>query len=307
MSDLPDTVEIYEEGPREGFQIEPIQVPTADKVAFIEALAETGVRKIGSAAFMNPKTVPGWVDAEEVARAIRRRDGVVYTGLWLNQRGIMRALDTPLDRVGILQTSVSETFSVKNTNMTLDQTLLEQREWLKVYQEHQIELGWAYVMTAFGYQGDGYASTSQVLERIDSLLNLSSEFDTHPRGVMLGDTVGFGNPASVERLIGAIREAYPDLPLGMHLHDTRGTGLANAAAALRMGVRYFEASAGGLGGCPFGVESGPAGNIATEELVYMCEEMGVSTGVDLQKMIECARMAERLVKHPLPSKLIGAS
>jgi hydroxymethylglutaryl-CoA lyase len=306
MSDLPDKVRIFEVGPREGFQIEPKLVPTADKVAFIEALAETGVTKINSVAFMNPKTIPGWADAEEVARAIRRRDGVKYTGLWLNQRGIMRALDTPLDREGLIQTSVSEKFSVKNTHKTLDETLTEQRDWLKVYQEHQIELGWAYIMTAFGYQGDGEASPTMVLERIDSLLNLANEFGVSPHGVMLGDTVGLGNPLSVERLIGAIREVHPDLQLGMHLHDTRGTGLANAVAALQMGVGHFEASCGGLGGCPFGVDSGPAGNIVTEELVYVCEEMGVSTGIDLEKMIECARMAERLVGHPLPSKLIGA-
>lgn len=304
MADLPVSVTLHEEGPREGFQIESSDIPTARKVAFIEALAETGVRQIDCVSFVNPQRVPGMADAAAVAAQIRRRPGVRYTGLWLNTKGLMRALETPLDIVGAIRLTASETFCIKNTGMDIAQTVEEQRRWLDVYREKRIPVEWGYVMTAFGCNFEGYVDPGKVVDMVGQVLDLAAESSVSLRGVYLADTVGWGTPLSIERAIGAVRERWPDLPLGLHLHDTRGTGLANAYAALRLGVRQFDTTCGGLGGCPFAGHKGAAGNICTEDMVFMCEEMGVATGIDLERLIDCARMAEEIVGHPLPGKVV---
>lgn len=306
MSDLPESVDIHEEGPREGFQIEPAGISTATKVSLIEALAETGVKQIDCLALMNPKRVPGWADADEVARQIRKRPGVRYTGLWLNMQGLQRAANLPLDIVGVIRVTASETFCIRNTNRSHAQTLDEQRSWLGFYQSHGIPLEWGYVMTAFGCNYEGEIAPAKVLAMIQDLLDLADEYGFPLRGVTLADTVGMGTPLSVERLVDMVRSRWPELELGTHLHDTRGTGLANAAAALRLGVRQFDTTVGGLGGCPFAASKGAPGNICTEDFVYMCEEMGINTGIDLPGLIECAKMAEAIVGHPLQGKVMKA-
>lgn len=303
MSDLPSSVLIHEEGPREGFQIEPRSIPTADKVRLVEALAETGVRQIDCVALVNPKRVPGWADADEVARRIRKRAEVRYTGLWLNLRGLERALELPLDVVGSIRLTASETFCLRNTNRSVAQTVDEQRAWLEVYRERAIPVEWGYLMTAFGCNFEGAVPVGRVVEMVGEILSLAREYDYRLKGVVLADTVGHGTPLQVQRVVGGVRDRWPDLRLGMHLHDTRGTGLANAWAALSLGVDEFDSACGGLGGCPFAGHEGAAGNICTEDLVYMCEEMGIATGVDLEKMVECARLAESIVGHPLPGKV----
>ena len=304
MADLPASVTLHEEGPREGFQIESSDIPTVRKVAFIEALAETGVRQIDCVSFVNPQRVPGMADAAEVAAQIRKRDGVRYTGLWLNTRGLMRALETPLDIVGAIRLTASETFCIRNTGMDIAQTVDEQRRWLDVYREKAIPVEWGYVMTAFGCHFEGYIDPRKVVAMVGQILDLAAEAAVSLRGVYLADTVGWGTPLAIERAIGAVRERWPELPLGLHLHDTRGTGLANAYAALRLGVRQFDTTCAGLGGCPFAGHKGAAGNICTEDMVFMCEEMGIATGIDLDKLIDCARMAEEIVGHPLPGKVM---
>jgi hydroxymethylglutaryl-CoA lyase len=162
-------------------------------------------------------------------------------------------------------------------------------------------------MTAFGCNFEGEVPVTQVLQMVERLLDLATESEVTFQGIYLADTVGKGTPLSIERRIGAVRERWPDLRLGLHLHDTRGTGLANAYAALRLGVDQFDSTCAGLGGCPFAGHKGASGNICTEDLAYMCEEMGVKTGIDLNAMVECARMAERIVGHPLPGKLMHTS
>lgn len=306
MSDLPRSVRIHEEGPREGFQIEPGPITTARRIEFIEALAETGLRQIDCVSFVNPKKVPGMADAEDVIRRVRRRDGVRYTGLWLNTKGLLRALETPVDVVGSIRVTASETFCAKNTGMNHEQTLDEQRRWLEIYRERGIGLEWGYVMTAFGCNYEGFVPVQRVCLMVSQLLDLAAEANQTLHGVYLADTVGWGTPLSMERMIGAVRERWPDLPLALHLHDTRGTGLANAAAALKLGVAQFDTTCAGLGGCPFAAHKGAAGNICTEDFVFMCEEMGISTGVDLEKLIECAQLAEEIVGHPLPGKVLRA-
>lgn len=304
MSDLPKHVWINEEGPREGFQIEPRPISLERKVEFVEALAETGLKQIDCVSFVNPRRVPGMADADALAAAIRKKPGVRYTGLWLNQQGLERAYRSQLDIVGAIRVTASETFSIRNTNRNIEQTLDEQRAWLKSYAEHDVPVEWGYVMTAFGCNYEGYMPIPQVVRRVGEVLALAAEARVRLKGVYLADTVGWANPLMMERTIGAVRERWPDLALGLHLHDTRGTGLANVHAALRLGVARFDSACAGLGGCPFAGHRGAAGNICTEDLVFMCEEMGIDTGIDLDRLIEVAHMAESVFGRQLPGKVM---
>lgn len=306
MSDYPRFVHIHEEGPREGIQIEPRQLTVSQKAGFIESLAETGVRQIDCVSFVSPKRVPSMADADEVARALRRKPGVRYTGLWLNHQGLQRALSLPLDVVGSLRVTASEPFSIRNTNRTIAQTLDEQRLWLETYRQHGIEVEWGYVMTAFGCSYQGHVPLEQVLAMVQHIVDLVAEFDQTLKGIYLADTVGFATPRDIEERIGAVRERFPHLRIGLHLHDTRGTGMPNVYAALRMGVDQFDSSVAGLGGCPFASHKGAAGNVCTEDIVFMCHEMGIETGIDLEALIDCARSAEELFGHPLPGKVMHA-
>ncbi|MFF7058113.1 hydroxymethylglutaryl-CoA lyase [Achromobacter spanius] len=303
MDDFPKKVEIHEEGPREGFQISRDRIPTSRKVEFIEALATTGVKRIDCVAFVDPRLVPGMIDADEVTQQIRKRPGVSYTGLWLNTRGLERAMSLPVDLIGSIRITASETFSVRNTNRTIAQTIAEQEAWLRIYKSHQIPIEWGYVMTAFGCNFEGPVPISQVMKMIGELLGLAERAEVTLKGIYLADTVGHATPLSIARVVGAIRSRWPELKLGVHLHDTRGTGIANAYEALRLGVDHFDASCAGLGGCPFAGHVGAAGNICTEDFVYMCHEMGIETGIDLDALVECANLAEAIVGRQLPGKI----
>lgn len=304
MSDLPKFVTIQEEGPREGFQIEKAPISTVDKVRLIEALAETGLKKIDCVSYVNPAKVPGMADADDVARAIRKRPGVVYTGLWLNKAGFERARALPLDMIGSLMVSGSETFSRKNTGKSIEETYVDQASTLALYLQHRIEVRWGIVFTAFGCNYEGEVPLATVISRCERLLQIARDKGVQLQGLYLADTVGWANPLAVQRRIGALRERWPELRIGLHLHDTRGTGLPNALAALQMGVDQFDSSCAGLGGCPFAAHKGAAGNVCTEDLVFMCHEMGIETGVDLDRLIDCALMAEQIVGHPLPGKVM---
>jgi hydroxymethylglutaryl-CoA lyase len=304
VSDLPKRITIHEEGPREGFQIEPGPIAVADKIRFIEALAATGLPEIQCVSFVNPAQVPQMADADEVAAGIRQRPDVRYTGLWLNIQGLKRAVASPLAFYSSLQISASETFSVRNTRKTTAQTLDEQRRVLALCQEQGLTIDSALVMTAFGCNYEGTIQPARVVDCVGQMLALAAEFGVTLKRMRLADTVGHGSPISVARVIGAVQEQWPDLPLTLHLHDTRGTGLANALTGLQMGVASFESSCAGLGGCPFAGHKGAAGNICTEDLAYMAASMGIDTGLDLDALIDCARMAEQIVGHPLPGKVM---
>ena len=304
MSDLPTKVSIQEEGPREGFQIEQAAIPTADKVRFIEALAETGLASVQCVSFVDPRRVPGMADADEVARSIRRRSGVQYSCIWLNFRGLERAAASGLDLKAKLGMSASESFSRHNTNRGQEETLQEQRRVAAYCRENAIPLDSAIVMTAFGCNYQGAVAPAQVVACVSLLLDLAAAEGITLKRLTLADTVGWANPASVQRVVGSVRERWPDLSLALHLHDTRGTAMANALAGLQLGIDSFDSSCAGLGGCPFAGHKSAAGNICTEDLVFLCEEMGVATGIDLDALIDCARMAETIVGHPLPGKVM---
>jgi isopropylmalate/homocitrate/citramalate synthase len=306
MGDLPDRVEIVEEGPREGFQIEPGPVATADKIALIDTLSVTGLATIQVASFVSPRLVPGWADAEAVVGGFVPRAGVTYTALWFNQAGLERALGFRgrLALAGSISLSASEAFSRRNLNRDRAGQLAAMRRQTGLHLAAGVPVPRLLVMAAFGCNFSGDVAPESVLATIADGLAVAAEAGITPQDLSLADTMGWATPARVERLVGAVREHFPALRLSLHLHDTRGLGIANACAALRLGVRRFDAAVGGLGGCPFAGQPGAPGNIATEELVLLCEEMGIATGVDLDALIEAGRLAERIVGHRLPSAVL---
>jgi len=308
MGDLPQSVDISEEGPREGFQIEPGPIPTTDKIALIEALSDTGLRHIQICSFVSPRLVPGWADAEAVAGGFTPRPGVHYAALWFNENGLNRALAfrERLTMTGSISLSASDAFSVKNLNRDHAANLEAMRKQTAVHLKHGIPVTRIGVMAAFGcnYQGD--ITPEQVVRTVADGLAVAAEQGASITDVSLADTMGWATPIRIERGVGAVRERWPELRIGLHLHDTRGLAVANAHAGLRLGVRRFDSTVGGLGGCPFAGQKGAAGNICTEELVLLCEEMGIRTGVDLDALIEVGRLAERIVGHQLPSELLRA-
>jgi len=305
MSDLPSRVTIKEEGPREGFQIEPGPISTTRKIELIDALSGTGLKSIQIASFVNPKRVPGWADADAVVAGVRRRPGVAYSALWLNEKGLQRAMAAPdLELRGSLSTTTSETFMAHNTNRNFEENRRVQRNQLALYQHHGIPVERIGVMTAFGCNFEGDISTQQVLDATQDMLDIAEEAGETISIVSLADTMGWATPKSIKRVVGAVRERWPEPRIALHIHDTRGLGIANAYAGMELGVDLFDSSVGGLGGCPFARLKGAAGNVCTEDLVFLCEEMGIETGVDLDSLIEAAQLAEDIVGHPLPGSLI---
>lgn len=300
MTDLPDRVTIIEEGPREGFQTGPI-VPTAAKVRLIEALAETGLGQIVCASFVDARFVPQMADAEAVAAAIRRRPGPRYVGLWLNDRGFARARASGLDLAPMILGIVSDEMARRNNGCDAATLIRKQGRLLDLYREHGLALEAAHVSTAFGCSFQGLIAPERTLATLAALLDLCDAHGMRPGVVYFSDTVGAATPKAVKELLLRARSRWPAQAFALHLHDTRGLGLACAYAGLELGVTRFDASIGGLGGCPF-AGPGAAGNICTEDLALMCEEMGIATGLDLAALAECARMAEAIVGRPLPGR-----
>jgi hydroxymethylglutaryl-CoA lyase len=305
MSSLPKTVTINEVGPREGFQTEPAIVPTAKKVQLIEALAETGLATIEVASFVNPKMVPNMADAEAVVAQLRRRPGVKYTALWLNERGFQRALATGnLDIQGSMALSASKVFLQRNKGWTPEQDQADQHRVIEMYRAHGVRVERGSVSAAFGCNFEGDIPLSAVLATVDRLTGIAAEHGETLQCINLADTMSWATPISINRVVGAVRERYPDVRISLHLHDTRGMAIANAYAGLEMGVDEFDSSVAGLGGCPFAGHKGAAGNVCTEDFVFLCEELGIETGVKLETLIEAARLAEELVGHDLPGSVM---
>jgi isopropylmalate/homocitrate/citramalate synthase len=308
MTDLPTHVDIHEEGPREGFQIEPGPILSTDKVRLIEALAETGLQHIQVCSFVNQRLVPGWADAETVVAGFKAEPGIDYTALWFNANGLERALAfrDKLTITGAIALTASEGFTRKNLNRSHAENVEAMRKQTALHLSRGVAVDRIGVMAAFGcnYQGD--ISPAQVISTLEDGLAIAREAGTEIALFSLADTMGWATPTRIERVLGEVRSRWPDKRLALHLHDTRGLAVANAHAGLRMGVNRFDSTVGGLGGCPFAGQKGAAGNICTEELVLLCEEMGIRTGVDLDRLIEVGRMAETIVGHQLPSELIHA-
>lgn len=304
---LPARVDIHEEGPREGFQSEPPGFSIADRAALVEALAETGLRQIQVASFVNPKRVPQMADAAELFAAIRRKPGVRYTGLWLNEQGFSRARATAqVDLAGTLYFYASDAFSRQNNGAPAQAHAESQRRWVALYREEGLAIEAAYLMTAFGCNIEGDVSEAQLAHWLRFIARLQEEEGFRLPKLYLADTVGYANPESVRRRIALARSILPEARIGLHLHDTRGLGMANALAALQEGVDLFDASIAGLGGCPFcgNAHGGTAGNICTEDLAFLCHELGLETGLDLDRLVDAARLAERIIGRRLEGKLM---
>ncbi|HZQ62010.1 MAG TPA: hydroxymethylglutaryl-CoA lyase [Casimicrobiaceae bacterium] len=307
MSNLPSSVRIMEVGPRDGLQIEKTIFSTEQKVELVNRLVDAGLRQIEVGSFVNPKGVPQMADSDEVFRRLPQRDGVEYHGLWLNARGLDRAVENGHVKVtGKLILTATDTFSKRNTNKDIDETLAAIPEWIAQYRRVGIEVDDLHIPAAFGCNYEGEVPVSKVVELLARGEEVMKANGCKLKRTSLADTMGWGNPEQTRRLIGAVRERWPDLQIRLHLHDTRGTALANASAAMDLGVDEFDSSIGGLGGCPFAGNKSAAGNVCTEDLVFLCEEMGVDTGVDLEALIEVARFAEEMVGHELPGKLMKA-
>jgi hydroxymethylglutaryl-CoA lyase len=300
---LPARVAIHEVGPREGFQSETPPISTIEKIALADALSDTGLQSIELVAFVSPKWVPAMADAEEVLRGIRRRPGVRYTGIFLNVQGLKRALQTDCAIEGTLSVSASETFSKRNTNKTTEESLAELPAFIETYQAAGIAVERILISAAFGCNFEGYISLERVLDCIDRVRTLAAERGETMRSVKLLDTMGWANPEQIRRTIDAIRNRWSDMSVALHLHDTRGLGLANAAAALHDGVTEFDSAVAGLGGCPFAAVKGAPGNISTEDFAFLCEQMGIETGIDLERLVECVDLAERIFGRSLPGHL----
>jgi hydroxymethylglutaryl-CoA lyase len=301
---MPQSVRINEEGPREGFQIESADIPTARKIELIDALAQTGLEHMQIVSFVNPKRVPGMADAEAVVQGITPQPGVDYAGLWLNEKGLERAIATQrLTIEGRIALCASEKFLKRNNNKTFAEQIAYNHRALDMFKEHGIPVKKGSIMAAFGCNFEGDIDAPKVVAQIDQIFAIAAERDLTIEVVSLADTMAWAKPISIKKIVSAVRERYPDLRLSLHLHDTRGMAIANAYAGLEMGVDMFDSSVAGLGGCPFAGHRGAAGNICTEDLVFMCDELGISTGVDLDRLIECARLAEAIVGHPLPGSV----
>jgi hydroxymethylglutaryl-CoA lyase len=295
MTDLPGRISLREVGPRDGLQNED-PVPTEAKVELIDALSGTGVGRIEAVSFVHPKAIPQMADADEVWSRVRRAGDVRYSALVPNLRGAERALEAGFTELEVV-VSASDTHNRKNVNRSTEESLDDIAKIIDLA-HGQGATCQVIVSTAWGcpYEGD------VPVERVVSVASRAVRDGAD--SASFGDTTGMATPPRVTRLVGDFRMANPETSLNLHFHNTRGTGLANVLAALQLGVADFDASVGGLGGCPYA--PGATGNIASEELVHMVEDMGVATGVDLDALIDVAARAERLVGHTLPSQVLRA-
>jgi hydroxymethylglutaryl-CoA lyase len=295
MSDLPSQISLREVGPRDGLQNE-APVPTSAKVELVDALSRTGVRRIEAVSFVQPRAIPQMADADEVWAGMRHAPSITYSALVPNLRGAVRALEAGCLDIEIV-VSASDTHNRANVNRSTAESLDDIARVIALAHEHNAVCH-VTVATAWGCPYEGDIAVGRVIDVAKRAVADGAD------GLSFGDTTGMATPTRVTALIGETRMSLPDVPLNLHFHNTRGTALANVLAALQLGVADFDASVGGLGGCPYA--PGASGNLASEELVHMVEDMGVATGVDLDALIDVAAMAERIVGRELPSQVLRA-
>jgi hydroxymethylglutaryl-CoA lyase len=295
MSDLPRQISVREVGPRDGLQNED-PVPTQAKIELINRLSGTGVQRIEAVSFVRPEAIPQMADADAVWRGIDRSPSVRYSALVPNLRGAARALDSGLTEIEAV-VSASDTHNRKNVNRGTEESLDDIAQIIALAHDRGATCQ-VIVSTAWGCPYEGDVPVGRVVATASRAV--ADGADT----ISFGDTTGMATPGRVQRLVGEFRSQHPAAGLNLHFHNTRGTGLANVLAALQLGVADFDASVGGLGGCPYA--PGATGNIATEELVHMVEDMGVDTGIDLTALIDAAADAERIIGRQLPSQVLRA-
>jgi len=298
MTDLPPSVLVREVGPRDGFQNEPEVIPTEEKLRLIDMLARSGLRRLEVTSFVRADVIPQLADAEEVLSRVPRVDGVAYSVLIPNERGLERALAhrDRFEEVNLFL-SASQTHNRKNVNRSIEESLAG----LEAVIERALDEGLrceGVISTSFGCPYEGDVPLERVLGIAERLAGAGCA------EVAFGDTTGMANPRQVEEFFAAARDRLGEVELTAHFHNTRGQGLANVLAALHQGVASFESAFGELGGCP--VPPGSTGNISTEDLVSMLEEMGVATGIDLVRLIEASRAVQELLGRPLGAHVLRA-
>jgi hydroxymethylglutaryl-CoA lyase len=293
---LPARVSVYEVGPRDGLQNEARVVPTADKLRLIRALAAAGLQRIEATSFVSPKWIPPMADADEVARSLPA--GPAFSGLTPNLRGLERALAAGMREVAVFM-SASETHSLKNINKSIAEAQRTSAQVAEAALRQGLKVR-AYLSTVWGCPYEGAVSVEQVVRLVQDLVGMGVY------EISLGDTIGVGTPRQTQTILEALfYKGVPREKLAVHFHDTRGTALANALVALEQGITTFDASVGGLGGCPYA--PGASGNLATEDLVYMLHGIGVETGVDLDKLVDAGVVAQEVVGRPLTGKYFLAA
>lgn len=292
-----NSIEIVEVGPRDGLQNEAVTVATADKLALITRAIGYGARRIEVTSFVNPKKVPQLADAEQLVAQLPDRDDVTYVGLVLNRRGAERAIATGrIDELGAVCVT-SDSFGIRNQGQTSDESLAAAMEIVALAKAAG-RSGQITIATAFGCPFEGEIAIDRVVEMAKRAA------DANPREIALADTIGVGVPSQVAEMVGRVREAVGGLPARAHFHNTRNTGLANVWAAVAEGATTVDASLGGLGGCPFA--PGAAGNVPTEDVVYMLERGGVTTGLALPGIVEAATWFTDVMGRPLPAMVSKA-
>jgi len=293
---LPNSVTIVEVGPRDGLQNEANFVPTEQKIELINRLSESGLGCIEITSFVHPKAIPQLQDSEQIVKRIERKPGIIYSTLVPNEKGLERALAAGVKEIALF-VSASETHNQKNVRMSIVDSLKGFRNIAAKALAHGILMR-GYVVTAFGCPYEGRIAP----EKVEFIVREYQALGVHE--IALGDTTGMANPFQVSQIIQRINPLLGETDLALHFHDTRGAALANILAALQEGVTIFDGSIGGLGGCPYA--PGASGNVATEDLVNMLQEMGIETGIDLQKLIDCAKYAREIIQKDLPSHLVHA-
>lgn len=290
-------IHLQEVGTRDGLQAESAFVPTEDKIALVDALSEAGLSKIEVTAFVSPKAIPALRDAEQVLREIRRKPGVVYSALVPNVRGAERAVESRADELNLVM-SASESHNLSNLRMTRDTSFASLAEVARAVQGTGVAINVS-LSCAFGCPMEGDVPVQGVLDWCRRYVE-----ELGARGVTLCDTTGMAYPTQVAQLTQAFRERWPDTELTLHFHNTRGMGLANVLAAIDAGADRFDASFGGIGGCPYA--PGASGNVCTEEVAHALALMGYDTGVDLSRLLAAAGRLPALIGHDVPSQILKA-
>jgi len=296
IQDYSDPLIVQEVSPRDGLQIEPIWVETADKIALIDQLSLAGFSRIEAGSFVSPKAIPALRDGEQVFQGIARAPGVIYVALIPNLKGAQRAVVSGADELNLVM-SASQTHNLANMRMRCEASLAAFGDIVSFAAGHPVRLNGS-IATTFGCPFEGRIDEDRVLQIVEAYLELGIQ------GISLADTTGMANPRQVERLVKRVLQRVPARDLTLHFHNTRGLGLCNVLAAYEAGARRFDAALGGLGGCPFA--PGASGNICTEDLVNLCEEVGIHTGIDLSHLLHMSRRLPALLGHELPGQVAKA-
>jgi hydroxymethylglutaryl-CoA lyase len=286
-------ISIVEVGPRDGLQSEPEILSTGSKRRFIELAIDAGVRRLEVASFVHPKRVPQMADAEDLLASLPEKDGISYIGLIMNERGLDRALTTKVDEIGMVVVA-SDTYNRKNQGVSSNESVAAWHAISKRAKENGLRAN-VMISSAFGCPYEGEVKVERVLELAKQVI------ESEPAELGIADSIGVGVPSQVSDLLGRVQEVIGDIPMRCHFHNTRNTGLANAQAAVDAGVRYLDASIGGIGGCPFAPAA--TGNIPTDDLLYMLDRSGVDTGISLEKIIATSRWLEAELGRAIPALL----